>query len=571
MPKNVCHMIPSFIPKSGHTSPLKRLQDLPVYIHIRFANMLTRRKSDAIKHHPEGIDALLDRTWRKCALLYIWMTVSNRLKKLISSTRGSHLKSSWTTFLGKLTSSDPIVQNMLPMMLLQILLRESTSRDADYKPYWTPAYKELSAKLLSPIGIDCVVSDSNSLSLSSQVPGGGSQFSIPPVIKVPNRNLPTTCCQLSTFTVADRWGDEATQEEKTVLKTIQLRLRPTSAQKAIIDEHINTSNFVYNKCVSNVYADPENVMMFPNYISLRDKLVTSQSRKANPEYERLASAVVKSRKEVKRIEKAIETSIKQGISIESEQLINLKQQLSVARGVLDVQNIPLLGLSRSTNNTINEWELNTPKAIRAEAVNDVCKAMKTGYANLKAGNIRHFRLGFRKKTAKYKSMSVPKDLLSNINGNLQLCPNILKGNSIIRIHNRTKKKHKNFSIKHDARLVKRNNEYWILLPTTVERKEEKTPVNFCGVDPGVRTFMTAFGNKGTTEYEYRAEMLSRLEKTIDKLTYRRTARGSKRISRRRLCKVEKRKENLINDLHWKTINHLVKNNDYIFYGDITRR
>jgi hypothetical protein len=250
--------------------------------------MLTRRKSDATKHHPEGIDALLDRTWRKCALLYIWMTVSNRLKKLISSTRGSHLKSNWTTFLGKLTSSDLIVQNMLPMMLLQILLRESTSRDADYKPYWTPVYKELSAKLLSPIGIDCVVSDSNSLNLSSQGPGGGSQFSIPPVIKVPNRNLPTTCCQLSTFTVADRWGYEAIQEKKTVLKTIQLRLRPTSAQKAIIDEYINTSNFVYNKCVSNVYADPENVMMFPNYMSLRDKLVTNQSRKANPEYERLA-------------------------------------------------------------------------------------------------------------------------------------------------------------------------------------------------------------------------------------------------------------------------------------------
>jgi putative transposase len=301
-------------------------------------------------------------------------------------------------------------------------------------------------------------------------------------------------------------------------------------------------------------------------VSLRDKLVTSQSRKANPEYERIASAVVKSRKDVKRIEKAIETSINQGIG--SEQLITLQQQLNVAREELKARNIPYLELEKSKNDTINEWELNTPKAIRAEAVIDVCKAMKTGYANLKAGNIRHFRLGYRKKTAKYKSISVPKSLLANINGNLQLCPNLLKENSIIRIHNRSKKKHKNFSIDHDARLVKRNNEYWVLLPTDVERKEEKTPVNFCGVDPGVRTFMTAFGNKGTTEYEYRAEMLSRLETTIDKLTDRRTARGSQRISRRRLCKLEKRKENLINDLHWKTINHLVKNNDYIFYGDI---
>jgi hypothetical protein len=33
--------------------------------------------------------------------------------------------------------------------------------------------------------------------------------------------------------------------------------------------------------------------------------------------------------------------------------------------------------------------------------------------------------------------------------------------------------------------------------------------------------------------------------------------------------LETRKSNLVDELHWKTINHITKNNDFIFYGNIT--
>ena len=38
--------------------------------------------------------------------------------------------------------------------------------------------------------------------------------------------------------------------------------------------------------------------------------------------------------------------------------------------------------------------------------------------------------------------------------------------------------------------------------------------------------------------------------------------------KRTISKYDVKKSNLIDELHWKTINNIVKNNDYIFYGDI---
>jgi hypothetical protein len=35
------------------------------------------------------------------------------------------------------------------------------------------------------------------------------------------------------------------------------------------------------------------------------------------------------------------------------------------------------------NDIINEWELNTPKEIRAYAIDELCNAYKTAFGNLK--------------------------------------------------------------------------------------------------------------------------------------------------------------------------------------------
>ena len=52
-------------------------------------------------------------------------------------------------------------------------------------------------------------------------------------------------------------------------------------------------------------------------------------------------------------------------------------------------------LVTAKNNNLNDWELETPKEIRAHSVKDVCKAYKSAISNLKAGNIKYFKLNYK--------------------------------------------------------------------------------------------------------------------------------------------------------------------------------
>ena len=216
---------------------------------------------------------------------------------------------------------------------------------------------------------------------------------------------------------------------------------------------------------------------------------------------------------------------------------------------------------------IREWELQTPKEVRAGAVDDVCKAMKTGFSNLKNGNIRHFRLKFKKQTEPNKCILVPKNFVNNIDGSIQLAPQFFKEQCMFKMGGRTKKKHREIQINNDTRIVRQRKEYWIIIPVPVVIQKKKPPNSYCGIDPGVRTYMTAFGNNGFTEYKHRNEVLKSLDTKIKLLKDNRITRNS-RIRKERITRLESRKENLVNELHWKTINHIVANNDFIFYGNI---
>jgi putative transposase len=241
------------------------------------------------------------------------------------------------------------------------------------------------------------------------------------------------------------------------------------------------------------------------------------------------------------------------------ELRKIDEQIKLERGKLSM-------LRQIKNTGINEWELQTPKEIRAGAVDDVCKAMKTGFSNLKSGIIKYFKLHFRKRTEPNKCILLAKNLIKNVSGNIQLAPQFLKENSIFKIGTRTKKKHKNIEINHDSRIVCQKNVYWMLIPLKINIQPKRKPMNYCGIDPGVRTFMTAFGNTGLTEYNYREKTLKQLDLQIKHLKSNRNKKH--RVRKTIINKLETRKSNLIDELHWKTINHIIKNNDFIFYGNI---
>lgn len=472
------------------------------------------------------------------------------VKKRIISTLVSLQKNNWMILIDKLNSSKIEVQNTIHIHLLQMLLLELISREKDCRLYWTPAYKVISEKLLLPIEIDYQDLDTTSLNLLSKKEVEQSQSLMIKKTNLQNKNLPKTYYQLSTSTVVDKWEKEVIKETVPVLqKTLKVKLYLNKEQKTIIDEWINTSNYVYNKTIEFTKNSHK-----PNFFNLRDLLVTKNTKKNNTEY--LAIEEIINNLKIQKKDKLLSDDKKKKIE---EQILEQK----------DILRNKAKELKSSKNSIINEWEYNTPKEIRAGAVNDVCKAYKTAFTNLRNGNIKSFNISYRKHYNKTKSALVPKNFLqiNKINDNtyIKIAPTFFKSDCNIKIGKKTKKKE--FVIESDSRIIKNQyNEYWLAVPITINKLKNVEMKNYCGIDPGLRTFMTTFGNQGVYEYKHKKILIDKLNKSIFYLKSLRTRECNQK--RKALNKRELKKINIVNELHWKTINHLIEQNDVLFYGNI---
>jgi putative transposase len=349
------------------------------------------------------------------------------------------------------------------------------------------------------------------------------------------------------FIAADKCEKEAT--ELPLIKALKVKLKLSRIQKTRMGEWMNTCRYVYNKTINCIHDNQP-----ANFQALRDKLVTTNTKKTHPEYQ-----------EINRIISSLKIH-KKSLNVKTQ-----NDEIKATNDKMESEKKRLRDTAKKLlyqkNSTINEWEINTPKESRAGVVNDACNAHKTAMANLKAGNIKRFNLSFKKKTNPNQCVVIAKSMIKNHYGVLHIAPKALNENCHFRMGKRTIKKYKNLVIDSDCRLVKQHDEYWILIPIPVEKKEKIQPVNYCGVDPGVRSLLTSFGNKGCVEYEHDKNAIKKLNETIDRLKSKQQVK-SKTIRKRDIRKREKRKQNLINEIHWKTILHLLHENDLIFFGDI---
>lgn len=517
--------------KCLNISLLKKLQDLQAYMKIHFVGLAMNRRFHVIKHHPDKED-LINIVWRKCVILFL--LIKNQPTQILSTLELVQ-KNNWMIFLDKLPTYDQQIQNILHIQLFQILVQELISNVKDSKPFWTPVYKKISEKLLLPTETDFpdLVSNLSNASLKNQEEE--SKFLTMKYTKAQNKNLQKTCYQLSTSTVVNKWVNENTQK-RIKLKNLKIQIYPTLYQMKIFDKWIKTSHYVYNKTVAAIDNGDEK-----NFIKLRDKLVTNVTRKNDINYERLTNLIKTLNKEIS------ETDNEFLLKDLNEKLINAKNEKKQ--------------IKLQKNNFVNKWELDTPKEIRAGAVNDVIKAYSTGFSNLKAGNIKHFKLGFRKITNNKKSFVLPHSFIENKDGNLKIAPKFFKDDPLFLMGKKTIKKHKNIQINNDCRVIQERNKYWISIPQPTNLKDKLTPLNYCGIDPGVRTFLTSFEKDGVMEYNHPKNVLKKLNEKIDLLNKLKTSKRNK-------FKIEEKKENIINEVHWKSINNILKRNDFVFYGDI---
>ncbi|RHZ87106.1 hypothetical protein Glove_40g20 [Diversispora epigaea] len=158
--------------------------------------------------------------------------------------------------------------------------------------------------------------------------------------------------------------------------------------------------------------------------------------------------------------------------------------------------------------------------------------------------------------------------------------NLIEGSRDLRaLHFETKRKNNSWpleKINNDCKLTyHRKTNDWILSWVHERQKELKeTHERFVAIDPGVRTpFVMYSPTKGTTEVgKNDAQRLFRLCLHADKLSStrnklkssisKRKKKQAKRIDKA-ISRIFRRIKNLRNELHKKTINHLVKNYDVV--------
>lgn len=514
----------------------------------RLGNWLTRHRSLAIKHLPDNVE-LIEQVFKNCVILVLMAKVSKSARNKIFSTLEFPLKNKWTTFLNKLNMSRD--QNTLTTQLFKTLVQELTSKEKVYRPFWTPAYNELSETLWLPTETDSVGLLSTSSNSSSRKVVEHSQCLTTTEISLPKVSYQKTCYQLSTSSTVDKWANEVTKPDK--LKTIKIKIYPTPIQQRKLDEIIDTHRFVYNRTLEYVKMMGHD----PDFQTLRNLLATERTKASHPINKYYSIGINKLKTQFSKEKLPDKKAYLKTLIDEEERL--LKEALKT---------VPF-----KRNQLINDFELQTSNEIRSNAIKSVCDAYKSGFSNLKAGNIKFFNMSFKKKTESRKCVELASSEISIKNGKINICPGKLKDDSLFEMSVKNKHKYKSLKIVNNCDLVKQKGMFYVLVTVPTLIRENDSFKIASGGDLGVRTFLTTYAtNHKVHEYKHNSVIMKQLNDKLDMLkSFRKRPRlqtQRNKYRKKQLNKVEKKKIDTVNTLHWSVIKHLIETNDVIFMGDI---
>ena len=212
------------------------------------------------------------------------------------------------------------------------------------------------------------------------------------------------------------------------------------------------------------------------------------------------------------------------------------------------------------NPLVQEWELETPKDIRAGAINDMVKAYKTAISNLKNNNIQKFNLQYRKKK-KESSIVIPSSAIKFKDKKMYIYKTYTKEE----IKLSKDKCLKNIELKHDCRLKNDNGKWFLFVPLKIKLDIKTPEKEICSLDPGTRKFQTIYSEEVVIKIELKKEKLKKLQTKLDFLQSLR----SKKIIRKSCYnkknnKLQFRVKNLIDEIHNQTINYLTNTFKTIF-------
>jgi putative transposase len=218
---------------------------------------------------------------------------------------------------------------------------------------------------------------------------------------------------------------------------------------------------------------------------------------------------------------------------------------------------------KGSENTLNDWEFNTPKDIRAGSINEFTTSLKTNMIKVATGKISHFKLQFKShKKKRTESISLPKSSIHFSNKDVKIYPSYMK--ETIKIGKRSGKKYPKIRFRPDmdSRLIYDGQNYFLLIPRKVNVKNKIDEKKAVALDPGVRTFQTGFSESEFFESKINKTKYDSLKNKI-KLIQSLYSKNQNSNYRKKIVILHKKIKNLINECHWQTASYLVNN-----YNDV---
>jgi len=158
-------------------------------------------------------------------------------------------------------------------------------------------------------------------------------------------------------------------------------------------------------------------------------------------------------------------------------------------------------VTSKNNPSVEKWQLDTPKDIRAGALRDMVKNYKTSFSQLRSKNISHFKMNYcSKKDA--PSIEIPKTALKFEEGFFIYNSYM---NTKIKIGKRQRKM--KLDIDYDCRLQCKNNDWFLLIPIKTKVKEIGKRKEWCSLDPGVRSFQTVYSEDMVVQIKIKKELV----------------------------------------------------------------
>ncbi len=199
-----------------------------------------------------------------------------------------------------------------------------------------------------------------------------------------------------------------------------------------------------------------------------------------------------------------------------------------------------------------DWSKETPYQIKSIAIRDACIAVREAKQKCKKTGVFQ-SVSFKSKRHSSDSIFIPKSaikprgvyhtLLSDLKMSEMLPDNIC-----------------------DSRLVKKNDKYYLCVSYTVTTPKRKPNGSVVALDPGVRTFLTYFHERGFGWLGHHAiNRIQRLCLYLDDLLSRaaKANRQSRKNMRRAANRIRTQIKNLVDELHRKVARYLVDTFDII--------